>query len=156
MESVRIGNFPGPYIPAFELNTERYCISPYSVRMREEKYGPEKLRIWTLFTQCTSPEYILRDYPFNTYATISEKITFFTHRYGCTLECIKGQEMLAFRKNFWENVWSQQPCRFRGNFFNLRICYFNKNNECLLISYLYFISVDISVVFQVWTAPRIY
>ena len=84
--------------------------------MRVEKYGPEKLRIWTLFTQCTSPEYILRDYPFSTYATISEKITFFTHRYGCTLECIKGQEMLAFRKNFWKMYDRSNHVVFVGTF----------------------------------------
>ena len=38
VKSVRIRSFSGPYFPAFGLNTERYsvlCISPYSVRMRE-------------------------------------------------------------------------------------------------------------------------
>ena len=34
--------FSGPYFPAFGLNTE--------------KCGPEKLRIWTLSTQCSDPE----------------------------------------------------------------------------------------------------
>ena len=34
MKSVRIRSYSGPHLPAFELNTER-CISPYSVRMRE-------------------------------------------------------------------------------------------------------------------------
>ena len=27
VESVKIRNFPGPYFPAFELNTERYSVS---------------------------------------------------------------------------------------------------------------------------------
>ena len=40
----------GPYLPAFGLNTERYFISPYSVRMREDT-DQKKLRIWALFTQ---------------------------------------------------------------------------------------------------------
>ena len=31
----KYGVFSGPYFPAFGLNTERYCISPHSVRMRE-------------------------------------------------------------------------------------------------------------------------
>ena len=49
VKNVRIRSFPGPYFPAFGLNTERYsmfsriwteygeklCISPYSVRMWE-------------------------------------------------------------------------------------------------------------------------
>ena len=34
----KYGVFSGPYFLVFELNTG--------------KYGPEKLRIWTLFTQC--------------------------------------------------------------------------------------------------------
>ena len=34
--------FSGPYYPAFGLNTERYW----------PEYGPEKLRIWTIFTKC--------------------------------------------------------------------------------------------------------
>ena len=37
VKSVRIRSFSGPYFPAFRLNTE--------------KYRPEKLRIWILFTQ---------------------------------------------------------------------------------------------------------
>ena len=47
--------FSGPYSPVFGLNTERHFvslrISPYSIRMRENT-DQEKLRIWTLFTQC--------------------------------------------------------------------------------------------------------
>ena len=35
MKIVRIRSFSGPYFPAFELNTERYRISSYSVRKRE-------------------------------------------------------------------------------------------------------------------------
>ena len=35
----KYGVFSGLYFPVFGLNTE--------------KYGPEKLRIWTLFTQCS-------------------------------------------------------------------------------------------------------
>ena len=42
MKSVRILSFSGSYFPAFGLNTER----------NSGKYGPEKLRIWALFTQC--------------------------------------------------------------------------------------------------------
>ena len=43
MKSFRILNFPGPYLPAFGLNTERYAFSPNA-----GKYGPEKFRIQTL------------------------------------------------------------------------------------------------------------
>ena len=43
VKSVYIRNFSGPYFPAFGLNTER---------PNAGKYGPEKLRIRTLFTQC--------------------------------------------------------------------------------------------------------
>ena len=39
-------SFPGPYFPVFGLNTEIY--------RNTGKYGPGKLRIWTLFTQCAS------------------------------------------------------------------------------------------------------
>ena len=35
IKSVRIRSYSGPHFPAFELNTERLRISPYSVRMRE-------------------------------------------------------------------------------------------------------------------------
>ena len=35
VKNVRIRSYSGPYFPAFGMNTERYCISPYSVRMRE-------------------------------------------------------------------------------------------------------------------------
>ena len=44
MKSVRIQSFSGLYIPAYELNTERYSVS---VRSQSE-YG----KIRTLFTQC--------------------------------------------------------------------------------------------------------
>ena len=43
VKSVRIRSSSGPYFPAFGLNTERYSVAG--------KYGPEKLRIRTLFTQ---------------------------------------------------------------------------------------------------------
>ena len=35
MKSVRFRSFSSPYFPAFGLNTERYSVSLYSVRMRE-------------------------------------------------------------------------------------------------------------------------
>ena len=35
MKNLRIWSFFGPYFPAFGLNTERNCISLYSVRIRE-------------------------------------------------------------------------------------------------------------------------
>ena len=35
VKSVRIRSYSGPHFPAFGLNTERYGISPHSVRMRE-------------------------------------------------------------------------------------------------------------------------
>ena len=44
--------FSGPYFPAFGLITERYRVSPYSVRMWKNM-DLKKLCIWTLFTQCT-------------------------------------------------------------------------------------------------------
>ena len=37
VKSVRIRSYSGPHFPAFRLNTERYSISPYSVRMRENR-----------------------------------------------------------------------------------------------------------------------
>ena len=51
-ESVRIRSFSGPSFPTFGLKTERYfayCMSAFSVNAG--KYGPEKLRIRTLFMQ---------------------------------------------------------------------------------------------------------
>ena len=46
-KSVLIWNFSGPYIPEFGLNTGRYGVfSPNA-----GKYGAEKHRIRTLFTQ---------------------------------------------------------------------------------------------------------
>ena len=50
-EVSKYGVFSGPYFPAFGLNTGRYSVTPYSVRMWENR-DQEKLRIWTLFTQC--------------------------------------------------------------------------------------------------------
>ena len=48
VKSVLIWGFSGPYFPAFGLNTERYCVFSPNGR----KYGSEKLRIQTIFTQC--------------------------------------------------------------------------------------------------------
>ena len=45
VKSVGIRSYSGPHFPTFGLNTERYCISPYSIRMWENadqndfKYG---------------------------------------------------------------------------------------------------------------------
>ena len=52
--SVCIRSFSSLYFPAFGLNTERYGErkSPNA-----GKYGPEKLRIRTLFTQCPCSKY---------------------------------------------------------------------------------------------------
>ena len=53
MKSVRIRSFSGPYFPAFRLNTERYpYLSVFS--LNAGKYGPQKLRIQTFFTQWCS------------------------------------------------------------------------------------------------------
>ena len=35
VKSVRIRSYSGPHFLAFRVNTERYSVSPYSVRMRE-------------------------------------------------------------------------------------------------------------------------
>ena len=35
VKGVRLRSYSGPHFPAFGLNMERYSISPYSVRMRE-------------------------------------------------------------------------------------------------------------------------
>ena len=48
-EMFKHGLFSGLYFPAFVLNTERYGVSPYSVRMRENT-NLEKLRNWRLHT----------------------------------------------------------------------------------------------------------
>ena len=50
MKNVRIWGFSGPYFPAYGLTTERYgeYLSVFS--SSAAKYGPEKLRIRTLFT----------------------------------------------------------------------------------------------------------
>ena len=50
-KSVRIRSFSGPYFPAFGLNRrDTLYLSVFSPNAG--KYGPEKSRIWTLFTQC--------------------------------------------------------------------------------------------------------
>ena len=46
----KLGFFAGLYFAVFGLN-RRHCISPYSVRIRENT-DQKKLCIWTLFTQC--------------------------------------------------------------------------------------------------------
>ena len=43
--------FSGLYFAAFGLNTERYEVSVHILSPNAGKYGPEKTRIWTLFTQ---------------------------------------------------------------------------------------------------------
>ena len=50
MKSVCIRSFSGPYFSVFGLNTERYGVI-LRIQPNAGKYGPEKLRIWTLFTQ---------------------------------------------------------------------------------------------------------
>ena len=47
VKSVRIRSFSGPCFPAFGLNTERYEV----LSLNAGKYGREKLRMRTLFTQ---------------------------------------------------------------------------------------------------------
>ena len=47
---VHIRSFSGPHFPAFKLNTSRYEVF-FRMQSEFEKYGPEKLRIRTLFTQ---------------------------------------------------------------------------------------------------------
>ena len=51
VKNVRIRRFPGLYFSRIRTEYGEIRISPYSVRMWE-KYGPEKLRIRTLFTFC--------------------------------------------------------------------------------------------------------
>ena len=46
----KYGDFSGPYLPAFALNTEIHSEIPYSAWMRENA-DQKKLRIWTLFAQ---------------------------------------------------------------------------------------------------------
>ena len=50
VKSVRIRSFSDSYFPAFDLNTEIYRVNSV-VSLTAGIYGPEKLRIWTLFTQ---------------------------------------------------------------------------------------------------------
>ena len=53
VESARIRSYSGPHFSRIRTEyVEKWSISLYSVRMRENagKYGPEKLRIRTLFT----------------------------------------------------------------------------------------------------------
>ena len=56
VKSVRIRSFSDPHFLAFGLNTERYSVSSYLsiFSQNAEKYGPEKLRKRTLFTECTT------------------------------------------------------------------------------------------------------
>ena len=49
----KYGVFSGPYFHACGQNTERYSVSPYSIRMRENT-DQKKLRVWTIFTQWKS------------------------------------------------------------------------------------------------------
>ena len=50
MKSVRIRSFSGPCLPAFGLNTEIYSVSLH-IQSKCRKYGPEQLRVLTLFTR---------------------------------------------------------------------------------------------------------
>ena len=52
VKTVRVWSFSGPYFAVFGLNTERYGVYEVFLRIqsRYRKYGPEKLRIRTLFT----------------------------------------------------------------------------------------------------------
>ena len=50
----KYGNFSVPYFPVFGLYTSNSVFSP-----NIGKYGPNKLRIWTLFTQCMGNIYAL-------------------------------------------------------------------------------------------------
>ena len=53
VKSVHIWSFSRLHLPPFGLNTEGYGVSSLSVfSLNAGKYGPEKLRIQTLFTQC--------------------------------------------------------------------------------------------------------
>ena len=52
VKSCRIWSSSGLHFPAFRLNTERQYLSVFSPN--GGKYGPEKPRIRTLFTQCIS------------------------------------------------------------------------------------------------------
>ena len=47
----KYGVFSGPYSPAFGLNTDIYSVN-HGIQSEYRIYGPEKLCIWTLFTQC--------------------------------------------------------------------------------------------------------
>ena len=55
VKSLRIRSYSGPHFPELRLNMERYGVSVriYSKcgKMRE-KFGPEKIQMQTLFTQC--------------------------------------------------------------------------------------------------------
>ena len=59
VKSIHIRSFSGPYFIAFGLNTEWYRSTYLSVFSQNVwKYGPEKLRIWTLFTQWLLARYL--------------------------------------------------------------------------------------------------
>ena len=51
VENVRVWSFSGPFFRPFGLNTERYqYLNVFSPNVG--KYGPEKLQMRTIFTQC--------------------------------------------------------------------------------------------------------
>ena len=56
VKGLRIRSSFDPYFPAFGLKTDRYGDTEYLSVFNPNagKYGPEKLQIRTLFTQCTS------------------------------------------------------------------------------------------------------
>ena len=58
VKSVHIRSFSASYFLAYELNTERYSVS-LRINSDEGKYGPEKLRIWTLFMQSLSKKNLI-------------------------------------------------------------------------------------------------
>ena len=65
----KYGVFSGPYFPAFGLNTERYGISPYSVRMRENT-DQKKRRIFGHLTHCVAQ--LFNELRLKCYSNLSE------------------------------------------------------------------------------------
>ena len=57
---VRVRSFSGPYFAALGLNTVMYYLPLFSPNAG--KYGPEKLRILTLFTQLPLLIFSYKDY----------------------------------------------------------------------------------------------
>ena len=55
----KYGSFSGTYFPVFELNTDIHSVN-FRISPNAGKYGPEDLRIWTLFTQCIKHHIYIR------------------------------------------------------------------------------------------------